>query len=179
MSTFNPFYDREVFETIWNAINDGHTDIVDLLFRESPSLINVAYIDGVGYRRTLLHQAVCEDNVVAARWLVDHGLPVDAMCERDNVRVRAALVGQNWGMAPIHLAALYSAEPKTLRFLVEAGADINEKGDHGWTPLHLAVWDNPNPDIAEYLVSAGADTTARDDEGSTPYECDDSYLPET
>ena len=180
MSTFKFFHDPEVFETLWKAIDAGRFDIMEQQFRENPLLLGVYYTtDGSGYRMTLLHKAVCEDNVVAARWLVNHGIPVNAMVERDNIRIRAASMGENWGMAPIHLAALYSAEPKTLQFLMEAGADINEKGDHGWTPLHLAAWDNPNPEIAEYLVSAGADTTAKDDEGSTPYGDDVTDLPET
>ena len=51
--------------------------------------------------------------------------------------------------------------------LIEAGADLEARGDDDHTPLHVAVG-NENLAVIEALLNAGADPMARDDNGRTP-----------
>lgn len=62
--------------------------------------------------------------------------------------------------------------------LIEAGADVNQKGLFGSTPLHFAVqlatteemigFHTGDADFAKFLIKEGADIHARDDFGRTP-----------
>jgi ankyrin repeat protein len=53
------------------------------------------------------------------------------------------------------------------RVLIEAGADVNKRCEHGRTALHMAAaWGHA--DVAELLLENGADPTIVDDEGLTP-----------
>ena len=51
---------------------------------------------------------------------------------------------------------------------LKAGADPNERGEHGVTPLHQAAARSKTPAVVKVLVDAGADIEARDKNGSTP-----------
>jgi ankyrin repeat protein len=178
--TFKFFDTPKVFRTMWKAIAKGHFDTAEQLLRDNPSWINVYYTDTVGYHRTLLHEAVRVDNVAAARFLVEHGhdvdatpvaiYPLQAQIRGITLQELVDLIEKNppRGITPLHFAAWHSRESETVRFLVEAGADINKKGDLGWTPLHLALMDYPDKKIAAYLISAGADIGAKDDDGWAP-----------
>ncbi len=57
---------------------------------------------------------------------------------------------------------------KTIRCLLEAGADINAPDKNGATPLHRAVRTRCAAAV-EYLLQAGADPTRRNKPGSTPF----------
>ena len=53
------------------------------------------------------------------------------------------------------------------RVLIEAGADVNKRCEHGRTALHMAAaWGHA--DVAQLLLENGADPTLVDDEGMTP-----------
>ncbi|MXY97807.1 MAG: hypothetical protein F4Z29_08675, partial [Gemmatimonadetes bacterium] len=65
---------------------------------------------------------------------------------------------------PLH-AAVQHGQEKTVRILLDCGADANARADSGQTPLHLCG----AAGIAKTLVDAGADPGATDDEhGTTP-----------
>ncbi len=57
---------------------------------------------------------------------------------------------------------------KTIRCLLEAGADVNAPDKNGATPLHRAVRTRCAAAV-EYLLQAGADPTQRNKPGSTPF----------
>ena len=75
-------------------------------------------------------------------------------------------------------------DPKLIRAMIQAGADVNAKGEDGNTPLMnaafgRAVWyyglygSDSNvlkitPDVASVLIEAGAKVNARNDNGLTP-----------
>lgn len=64
---------------------------------------------------------------------------------------------------------------KTIRFLVNAGADVNTKDSSGCTPLMLMCSNTSKVEVmyaaAEYLLECGADANALCDNGSTPLIC--------
>lgn len=43
-----------------------------------------------------------------------------------------------------------------VRYLLDAGADVNGRGQHGWTPLHTALYEN-HVELTEELLARGAD----------------------
>ena len=53
--------------------------------------------------------------------------------------------------------------------LIEAGADINCRGDDGATPLHVAAF-FCRTEIVNLLVDRGADKSIKNSYGSTPLE---------
>jgi len=58
---------------------------------------------------------------------------------------------------------------KLVRYLLERGADIEERDGRGWTPLHVAAANLPSPTfVMMELLENGADANGRTNEGSTP-----------
>mmetsp|Transcript_43411 Transcript_43411/g.80886 ORF Transcript_43411/g.80886 Transcript_43411/m.80886 type:complete len:405 (+) Transcript_43411:93-1307(+) len=103
----------------------------------------------------LLHHAASEqDNVDAARVLLEFGL--DANARTDD------------GWTPLHEAVRHGCLPM-VEFLLHAAADVNCRDRHGRTPLHEAAHNNYKS-IAEYLILHGADVNLRDNHGRTPPE---------
>jgi hypothetical protein len=51
--------------------------------------------------------------------------------------------------------------------LIEKGADVNARNNHGWTPFHIAAYWN-RKDIAKLLLENGANPTVRDSSSKTP-----------
>jgi hypothetical protein len=64
------------------------------------------------------------------------------------------------GDTPLHVA-IWARDDEAARALLEAGADVNAKGEEGYTPLHVAVAQH-NVAVARDLVARGAswDTTS-------------------
>ena len=53
-----------------------------------------------------------------------------------------------------------------IRVLLEAGVDINARGNNGWTALHVAA-DNEEAEVVRALLEAGADMNAKGNNGRT------------
>ena len=70
------------------------------------------------------------------------------------------------GMTPL-LLALFQRDLKMTRVLVEAGADVSNRGSYPDAPVHLANL-GVGPKRLQVLVDKGADPDARDSEGRTP-----------
>ena len=78
--------------------------------------------------------------------------------------VGGGVMGRNeFGGTPLHLAASFG-NPKHIKILLEAGADINAVSLSGKTPLILAAESTKNVNI---LLEAGANIHAQDNLGDT------------
>jgi ankyrin repeat protein len=77
------------------------------------------------------------------------------------------LVGYWGGLAPMHLAAR-QGHIETVKALVEAGADVNQRGaGDKITPMLIATI-NGHYDLAKFLLDKGANPNMAQDNGATP-----------
>jgi ankyrin repeat protein len=77
------------------------------------------------------------------------------------------LVGEWGGLAPLHLAAR-QGEAEAVKALLEAGADVNQRGAGDTvTPLLIATV-NGHFDLAKFLLDKGADPNLAQKNGATP-----------
>ncbi len=72
------------------------------------------------------------------------------------------------GFAPLHVAVFHD-RLEIVRLLIDAGADLNLKGDGELTPLHVAALEG-RLEIARLLLEKGANANAKAGAGGlTPY----------
>eukprot|EP00794_Sanderia_malayensis_P018196 gene18196-20012_t len=103
------------------------------------------------------------DSVV---WAIKNG-DLDALKDADiEKNVNAKIMN---GRMPIHFAADYG-QLEVLKFLVDQGADINLKDDHGITPLLAAIFEE-HASCVKYLLSKGARKDFKAPDGSSYSEC--------
>ena len=70
-------------------------------------------------------------------------------------------VRDTMGRTPLHLASLYSKDPKVIKLLIQGGSKIDARNASGGTALHDAASRNRNPSVLETLIRAGADVNAK------------------
>jgi ankyrin repeat protein len=100
-----------------------------------------------------LHEAAEEGDLTTLRALLQ------AHPERVNDR-------SELGDTPLHCAA-YQKQDKAVKLLLDAGADLDARGDHGRTPLHCAAVAGA-VETARLLIQRGADLEAVDERDQTP-----------
>lgn len=70
---------------------------------------------------------------------------------------------------PLVYALQYCHNTKIIEFLLDRGANINEKGFKGKTPLMSYLWEDIiDYDIIEFLLNRGAEINVKSDAGYTP-----------
>ena len=77
--------------------------------------------------------------------------------------------GSVWaaGAAPQLIEAVKARDHRSVRALLDGGADVNAREGDGATALHWAV-ERDDAEVADALLRAGADVTAANDYGVTP-----------
>lgn len=75
-------------------------------------------------------------------------------------------VGLHDNVTPLE-AAFSKGRTRIMEMLIEAGANVNQKGRAGMTLLHRACQKN-DVEMIKFLVSQGADIKATNNEGLTP-----------
>jgi ankyrin repeat protein len=71
-----------------------------------------------------------------------------------------------WRSRPLHIAAV-RGDVAAILALLDAGADIQARGEHGYSPLHEAI-EQGHIEAVKALLERGASVKATDDEGITP-----------
>ena len=112
---------------------------------------------------TLLAEFAGNGNTKGVQNLLDLGVPVDALYHGDPYFDIAK------NSTALHVAA-WKAWPKTVKLLIERGANVNAQDAKGRTPLMLAVkacvdsyWTNRrSPESVEALLKAGASVSGVD-----------------
>ena len=72
----------------------------------------------------------------------------------------------NFGFTPL-VSAVIGDQPKAVRLLLKAGANVNQVGMGGNTPLHAAAFLG-HADVTKELLKAGANPVAANSEGVIP-----------
>ena len=118
------------------------------------------------YGRTPLHRAAAaeadeQDSTGAkVKLLLSEGLDPNAQ------QTDGMFLGGGEGDTPLHKAVQSRGDSakETAKLLVEHGADLDLRNEHGATPLHFSS----GRQTAELLLDNGADLNAEDSEGRTP-----------
>lgn len=148
--------------------------------------------DALMPRHRSLHEAAQRGDLEDMKRILALGVDVNAP-DGDGIKIRrwsaitanlaaetgARAVSQLWtskraevgamastGDRPLHRAA-YGDQPESVAFLVENGAQVDARNEHGWTALHWAALCG-NTRVAKALLAAGADPSARDQDDTTP-----------
>lgn len=66
--------------------------------------------------------------------------------------------------------AARKGEVRAIQRLIEGGASVNGRDQHGWTPLHRAAFKG-HVDAVRVLIEKGAETNAKDEDGYTALHC--------
>jgi quinoprotein dehydrogenase-associated probable ABC transporter substrate-binding protein len=99
-----------------------------------------------------LNNAIVADDLDRVRYLVGHGVHIDAF--------------DGEGHAPLSNASRFGFL-SIASYLVEHKANPNLADKSGWTPLMYAAWGD-DPVLAKMLLAHGASLTATDNDGLTP-----------
>ncbi len=111
---------------------------------------------------TALHWAFIHPNrlvqTLIVQELLDGGADANALCYHPDFN----------GQTPLMMAATDSTGA-VVRFLIAAGARLNQQDPGGWTALHFAAF-NHNIETLRALLLAGANPGLRDEKGLRPDE---------
>jgi len=95
-----------------------------------------------------------------------HFLPVSYPLMREDLRLAKLFIDNGARMNGLLVIALEEQVFREAAFLIENGADVNERDAEGRTPLMLAIECHKYV-LVELLIKAGADATAKDRAGKT------------
>lgn len=134
---------------VFEAASLGASDSLSRLVAAQPAVVTAYSADGF----TALHFAAFFSQAEAGKFLLEHGAEVTAVAKNPTL------------VMPLH-SAVSSNNVEMTRALIERGAPVNARQQHGWTPLHAAA-QNGNLQIVELLLQDGADPTLKNEAGVT------------
>jgi len=114
----------------------------------------VSWDDG-HYRAPMLHRAAAEGHVAVGRLLVEHGAALDSHADSEETTA-------------LHLA-VENERPAFAKFLIDAGAKLDERDEEGFTPLHYAARGGSET-LCKLLLAAGANIDMEARRGETPVQ---------
>ncbi len=94
-------------------------------------------------------------------------LEIESVPDFYNHKISSVHYRNGYGDTPLHIVASWG-DGEAIRSLVEAGADIDARGESGFTPLHCAAEQN-HPEAASLLLALGA-RALNNDQDETPLE---------
>ena len=130
-------------------------------FSDDPAVIQALINAGArpDARNNIDYTVLCSalvnnENPAVIQALLDGGSRTSDLC-----RAPGDVDGIYPGVTPLHLAALFNANPDVAEVLIRAGADVNAEGGIGGTstPLFLAAASNDNPAMVALLLRSGAE----------------------
>jgi len=134
------------------AVIEGHYDVIVYLLSCGADITCTDSTDN-----TLLHSAVCTDNINIPKYIIDKCKPL-INCTN------------NEGQTPLH-DAIWCGNLDMIICLIANGANVNEQDNGGWSSLHLvaSMYDEGDyNDIVKYLVDHGAIIDIPDKRQRTP-----------
>ncbi|KAE8099735.1 hypothetical protein FH972_017691 [Carpinus fangiana] len=162
------------------AAGASHIDVLRLL------LLKGANVDALtNDRNTALHLALEEGRRDRARHLLASGARTDVRNTGEGSQQRHPKPGRKNGLRSgggVHrlfdalrlgdslCVAARKGEVRTIQKLVENGAAINGRDQHGWTALHRASFKG-KVDAVRALMEKGIDIDAKDEDGYTALHC--------
>lgn len=135
-------------DTIYITTNEKCIDFIKSLFTHKSSV----YIHIIP---TPLHLAADNKHLDCIKYLVEHGVNLDARDDDDYTSLHKAIYRKNLDC---------------IKCLVEHGANIHIQTKHKETPLYIAA-SIGNLDCIKYLIEQGADTTIKDEYERSPLQC--------
>jgi len=130
----------------------GRTERLRALLDADPKLARRWSRDGF----TALHLALFSGEEAALRLLIERGADLEAPSRHRTIR----------GVRPLQTAA-FVRECGLAEILLDAGAQVDGRGENGATALHSAA-QHGDEEFIRLLVDRGADPTIRDDTGKRP-----------
>lgn len=141
---------------LFSAVAIGDEVAVAQILDRQPQSVDARGPDGY----PALHFAVDMDYKKVVRLLLEAGADVDIRNESESTGAR--------GGTPLHSAAFWGRDIAAA-LLINAGADVNARGDKGSTPLHSAAR-LTNVRMAKLLLDNGALIDPMDNNGETPLD---------
>lgn len=135
--------DKDRMTPLHHAIDTGNLEAASFLISTG------ADIDAVNYKKeTPLHLAAYEGNAEAVKLLLEHGADPAMREMRDRI--------------PLFLACNWGNDLETVRLLIEAGSDVNDKNSRGERVLISTLYYGKK-EIIDLLIDRGA-TIPEDEE---------------
>ena len=168
-----------MFELLLNLGADingtGGEDRKTVLFHADENTLKYLVEKGIDvnkqdkYGRTALMYYAMGGNIEAVKYLVEHGADINICCGGESF-CESELCGNALNLVAQKITYTGDFDTKygeTLKYLVDAGIDLNQQDGYGDTVLYSACLHSTTK-LVKYLIDKGADVNKQDNEGRNP-----------